>query len=208
MRQDAKSGGPPPRGAEVIFPDWSLTNGTYLTGVESIGEMDRVAAEMEAKWGCDRLRLLVPLELRERFDRQRLLVNQAIWHGELEDLRQATARMVKAWRAADRAAEAAGAGPLVPEVWECSLSSGVVVAVVRTDADMQAVRPDGRAVAVWSLEELVRMIEAFPDLLAKAKASFPGITVTKVGMSVSDPLQAVPDTSRGLDKRLDDPIPF
>ena len=43
---------------------------------------------MEAKWGCDRLRLLVGPELREKFDRQRYLLNQAIWHGDLEAVRR------------------------------------------------------------------------------------------------------------------------
>ena len=41
---------------------------------------------------------------REKFDRQRYLVNQAIWHGELEDVRRETGRMVNAWLALDRVA--------------------------------------------------------------------------------------------------------
>ena len=65
---------------------------------------------MEAKWGCDRLRLLVGPELREKFDRQRYLFNQAIWHGELEAVRREANRMVVAWQTLDRAATAAGKG--------------------------------------------------------------------------------------------------
>jgi ectoine hydroxylase-related dioxygenase (phytanoyl-CoA dioxygenase family) len=62
------------------------------------------------------LRLLVGPELREKFDRQRYLLNQSIWHGELEDVRRESGRMVNAWHALDRAAEAAGALNLNPLV--------------------------------------------------------------------------------------------
>jgi hypothetical protein len=88
---------------------WARTNGTYLTGRAYIDGADKTAAEMESKWGADRLRLLVSSELREKFDRQRYLLNQAISHGKLEDVRRESGRMVKAWMALDRAAESTGA---------------------------------------------------------------------------------------------------
>jgi hypothetical protein len=86
---------------------WARTPGTYIAGRAYIDGADETAAEMEAKWGCDRLRLLVGPELREKFDRQRYLLNQAIWHGELEAVRRESGRMVMAWQALDRAAVAA-----------------------------------------------------------------------------------------------------
>ena len=76
---------------------------------------------MEAKWGVDRLRLLVSPELREKFDRQRYLLNQAIWHGELEAVRRESLRTVKAWLALDAAATAANKPPLQPLVWEVAV---------------------------------------------------------------------------------------
>ena len=68
------------------------------------------------------LRLVVPPELRARFDSQRWKLTQAQWHGGLEDVVREAGRMAKAWRALDAAAEAAGAAPLSPEVWELSLA--------------------------------------------------------------------------------------
>jgi hypothetical protein len=41
---------------------------------------------MERKWGCDRLRLLVSTEMREKFDRQRYLFDAAVWHGDLRGM--------------------------------------------------------------------------------------------------------------------------
>src|SRR6185369_8406045 len=81
---------------------WARTHGTYLSGRAYIDGADETAAEMEAKWGCDRLRLLVAPDLREKFDRQRYLLNQAVWHGELEEVRREAGRMVTAWLALDR----------------------------------------------------------------------------------------------------------
>jgi hypothetical protein len=107
---------------------WARTNGTYLKGRAYIDGADKTAAEMEAKWGADRLRLLVSPELREKFDRQRYLFNQAIWFGELEDVRRESGRMVNAWMALDGAAESAGALKLSREVWEVTLADGSVAA--------------------------------------------------------------------------------
>ena len=61
---------------------WASTPGTYIAGQANIDGADKVAVEMEKKWGCDRLRLLVDTELREKFDRQRYLFNAAVWHGD------------------------------------------------------------------------------------------------------------------------------
>jgi hypothetical protein len=57
---------------------WARTNGTYIAGKAHLDGVDALAAEMERKWGCDRLRLLVSPDLREKFDRQRYFLNQAI----------------------------------------------------------------------------------------------------------------------------------
>src|SRR6187455_446643 len=91
---------------------WSRSHGGFIAGRSYIDGADQTAAEMEAKWGVDRLRLLVSPDLREKFDRQRYLFNQAIWHGELEVVRREAGRMVTAWLALDKAATAAGKQPL------------------------------------------------------------------------------------------------
>lgn len=181
---------------------WARTPGTYLSGRAYIDGADETAAEMEAKWGCDRLRLLVLPELREKFDRQRYLLNQAIWHGELEAVRREAGRMVNAWQALDRAATADGKQPLALTVWEVPLEDGSVAAIVPDDAQAHAVVGEGRQVSVFTLEEIGRLLSNYPEI-AKAKLVFPGATITRVSRSVEDPLKAVHDT----DDPLDDPVP-
>jgi hypothetical protein len=182
---------------------WARTHGTYISGRAYIDGADETAAEMEAKWGCDRLRLLVAPDLREKFDRQRYLLNQAIWHGELEEVRREAGRMVTAWLALDRAAAAAGKQPLASEVWEVPLEDGSVAAIVQDYAQARAVVAEGRAVSVFTIEEIARLLSNYPDI-AKAKLVFPGATITAVRRSVDDPLEAVQDT----DEPLDQPIGF
>jgi hypothetical protein len=182
---------------------WARTHGTYLAGRAYIDGADETACEMEAKWGADRLRLLVTPELREKFDRQRYLFNAAIWHGDLESVRRESGRMVKAWVALDRAAEATGAPKLAREVWEVALSDGSVAAIVPDHAHAKLVLAEGRQVAVYTLEEVARLLLAYPDV-AKAKMVFPGAEVTYVRRSVEDPLDAVRDTHQGLDDPIED----
>jgi hypothetical protein len=184
-------------------PDWQTSVGTYIAGSEHVDEMDLVAVEMERKWGVDRLRLLVPLDLREKFDRQRYLVNQALWHGNLEGVKRETSRMVKAYQALDAAAQTAGKKPISAEVWEIPLPDGTVAALVKTDAEAHKVVSEGRQVAVYTLDEIGRLIAGFPQIL-KAKEIFEGAQITAVRTNISDPLQAVATSELGLDDEIGD----
>lgn len=193
---------------------WARSHGTYIAGRAYLDEADLTASEMEAKWGADRLRLLVGPELREKFDRQRYLLNQAIWHGDLEGVRRESMRMVNAWLALDRAATAAGKAKLDPLVWEISVADpehaegqGYVAAIVPTNEHAHLVQADGRKVAVYTLEEIGRLLTAVPGV-AKAKLIFPGAAVVSVKRNIADPLLAIHDTREPLDEKTGDEIGF
>jgi hypothetical protein len=188
---------------------WATSPGMYLAGRAAIDEADKAAAECEQRWGVGRLRLLVSVPMREKFDRQRYLLNQAIWHGDLEAVRRESARMVRAWHALDQTAEELGAAYAPGEVWEATFSDGTVVAIVRTSADAHKVIADGRKVAVYTMEEVTKLLEA-NSLVTRVKAAFPGATVEKATPVPSDPLNAFSDSRAELDKAWDegDPIPF
>jgi hypothetical protein len=185
------------------IPDWHRTPGMYMAGQAEVDDVDLVAVEMEQKWGADRLRLLVDKELREKFDRQRYKFNQAVWHGTLEDVRQEARRMVKAWQALDAKATQAGKAQASSEVWEVPMRNGAVVALVRDWRDAEAVRGqfEGRAVRVYTLDEIANLIENLPQLV-KAKEVFPGAMVTRVGPPHRDPLLEIPDSHAPIDDVL------
>lgn len=187
------------------IPDWHKTPGTYIAGAEVVDDVDLIASEMEAKWGADRLRLLVGAELREKFDRQRYKFNQAVWHGTLEQVRSEGARMVKAWQVLDRTAMEAGKAQGAAEVWEVALRNGRTVALVRDWRDVSKAKAqlEGRAMNVYTLDEIANLIENLPQLV-KAKEVFPGAQVTAVRPPHRDPLLAIPDSHAPID----DVIPF
>ncbi len=144
-----------------------------------IDGVDHLAGEMERKWGIERLRLLVPDELRARFDAQKDKLDAAIATNREPYVRAQAEGMKRAWRALDSAATEAGHAPLAPEVWECVLpETGEVVALVRTTAEAHLVaRPDMR---VFTLPEIGRLIEALGSTVLEVKETFLGAEVTRV----------------------------
>lgn len=190
-----------PRSMMATEHSWARSPGTYIAGRAYLDGADETAVESESKWGAGRLRLLVSPELREKFDRQRFLLNQAIWHGDLEDIRRESGRMVKAYSVLDAAATLAGKTALAREVWEIALEDGTVAAIVPDDASAKSVNADGRQLAVYTLDEIARFLSNYSEI-AKAKLIFPGATVTAINRSIDDPLEAIVDTKG----RLDDPI--
>jgi hypothetical protein len=186
------------------IPPWQRSPGLFIAGQEEVTEVDIVAHEMERKWGVDRLRLLVDKDLREKFDRQRYLFSQAIWCGELEDVRLQSRRMAKAWQALDRAAMDAGKGQAAPEVWEVALSNGRAVAILRDwqDAAVFEAQRSDRSAQVYTLEEIARLIEGFPEVI-RAKAMFAGSEVTRTKGPERDPLRGIEAFAP-----IDDEIPF
>lgn len=179
-----------------ITRTWANSHGTYIAGRAYVDEADATAVELERKWGVGRLRLLVGAELCEKFDRQRYLFNQAIWHGDLEGVRRESMRMVKAWLALDKAATEAGKTKLNPTVLETVLSDGTVAVIVpHPGVDVQT---EGRRVSVYTLDEIARLLDGYPGL-AKIKQQFPGATVTAV-RERGDPLDAFHTSEPGLDQ--------
>jgi len=197
---------------------WQQTAGMYLAGQEWVDEVDLVTIEMERKWGRGRLRLMVEPKIRELFDRQRYLYLQALWEGQLEDLKREGRLMIKALRRCDELASAAGKKPVHPSVWEVTLDDGRVAAIVKEPEALQFVAADGRYVVVYDLEEIGKLLPYLSDVCA-IKEAFQGSEVVKVASKVKDPFAAMEgvDTHGIFDVRApiddvmhfeDDTIPF
>ena len=195
--------------AEPATPDWVLkrwdgTHGSFIAGRAYLDGVDELAARLEWYWGCDRLRLVVGPELREKFDRQRYKLQAAIQKGTLEDMRRECSRMMLAWETLDVAAHAAGALPKPLQVWELTLEDGTVAAIVPDAAMARNVIAEKRQVAVYTLDEIARLLEINRELVA-AKLTYPGVTVVRTKRQVDDPLQALDPL--GLDVPFNDAVP-
>ena len=145
--------------------------------------LDVIARNMERKWGVDSLRLLVPDVLRARFDRQKDLLDEAIYDGRAAYIAPQVEAMKRAWVVLDQAAVEAGATVLTPEVWECVLpSTGETVALVRTEAEAHHVARDRRA---FTVAEIGKLIDGLGPTVLEVKRLFPGAAVTAVSKDPS-----------------------
>lgn len=157
-----------------------------------IDGVDELVSRMERKWGVGRLELLVDDELREKFRRQFRRYNDAIHEHDVHKVRQAGAGIRRGWEALDCAAEAAGAKQLDPSIWEIRMSDGRIAAFCQNNTDAYAATWTGRYIDVWTVEEIARLIEKFPEIVL-AKKTFPGVTVTNVkSKRIAEPFDGIP----------------
>ena len=189
-------------------PVWQWTEKNYFQGNSFISEVDKLAVEMERKWGIGRLRLLIPEELRSKFDSQRFKFNSALNSGTLDNLKLECERMQRAYRAADKAAVESGAR-MLPEAWEVRLKDGSLAIIVRGDNEeaLAAGRAEdiaaGREASVWTLEEVGMLIEQFGvqlNPLMQMKRFFKG-ALTEVEVTRPDPVRHIDEP---LDATVDE----
>jgi hypothetical protein len=145
----------------------------------SLTQLDDLSNAMERKWGIDRLTRLVPPEA------------QARWVATLEACKDEwtlqadkDAMMMRAWRGMDAAATAAGAEPLPPGLWEQRADDGTIVIICRdaehAQVEILRAKHDGRTVATWTLEEVVRVVMAQNSaVINEIKTAFPGAVVER-----------------------------
>lgn len=190
----------PPTQHRPAPPPWQNSPASFIAGQAHVDQADHLAAQMERKWGVDRLRLLVSADTREKFDRQRYKLNTAIWNGDLETVKTESKRMAAAWIILDREAAEMGAEPLSVDVWEVALPDGSVAILCRSHAEATAVVKDGRFAQVFTISEIANLIHSFPDI-AKAKQVFPGASVIGA-RHISDPLDQL------RTPEPDDAVPF
>ena len=192
-----------PRERRFDAAPWQATYGMYITGQAWVDELTLCVEGMERKWGAGRLRLMVGPELREKFDRQRYLTNQAIWHGDLEGVKTQCRRMINGWKALDKAAGDAGLERCPTEAWEVVGASGLVHVIVRTVDDAKDYKMGRQNACVYTLAEMAVILDALSPVEA-LKSAFPDAEVVQLRRDVGDALDDVHDTQGDLD----DEIPF
>jgi hypothetical protein len=179
-------------------PVWQWTEKDYAIGSALISDVDLIAIEMERKWGIGRLRLLIPTELRSKFDSQRYKFSMAIGSGTLDNLRTECERMKRAYTAADKSATESGA-QLLPEQWEVRLKDGSLAIIVRGDNEeaLASGRAQdiaaGREASVWTLEEVAMLIDQFGaklNPLMQMKRFFKG-ALTDLEVKREDPMKHI-----------------
>lgn len=148
--------------------------------------VDRAMWESEQRWGVGRLERLqspvVLLAYKRGWDQYRVALDE----GDASAIETIGPKMIAALAFMSSEAEAAGHKPIAPDTWEAPLCDGTVLVVVRTGAEASAVlraaraadgasyettlppdlavtvrnQHEGRALTIWSMAEIARLIEA------------------------------------------------
>lgn len=151
--------------------------------------VDDMVAELERRWGFERLPRLVSPELRARFEQARDMHRQATMAGE--DLADMDAMMMRAWRALEAEALSRGESPLpgAVAVWQADEEERGSICLCLDDEHAQALLARAKAVGenieVWTLAEVGRIVQ-IGGVLAEAKKAFPQAKVAKRGAIQDD----------------------
>ncbi len=161
----------------------------------ALAPVDRLAMQMDEKWGIDRLPELVSVETAQKYGSAMAKMNAAVEAGDVEECKLRCEVVMRGLHAMDAEAERAGAQKACKDVWEVEIN-GKLVGVMRDgrawkwrmgeSAELRVLR--GREVAVvysWFRENWAGELEK------AAKQSFPGAEMIDI---------------KG--KTFDDPIPF
>ncbi len=151
-----------------------------------IQKLDQVATSMEAKWGIGTLERIVPDGLREKWERQRDKLNDAIERKSVVDVGRHVEATIKGWAALEAEAIKARASRPDAEYWEIKSDKGNLYRIVKNRADVAAVAAmdGGDSVRVWSLEEVARVLDC-NDLVTvqEIKRHFPDCDLRRIGKS-------------------------
>jgi hypothetical protein len=137
-------------------------------------------SKVERKWGVDRLIWVVGGDLRNRFEKQMDLLNEAI--DKMQDVEHQVDVTLRGVAALEQAAIAAGVQPLKGEWIEGKMPDGRVLAIVPNDYEVSRVKRDNREMVVYSVDEIGRLLAAWDEskTVDAVKAVFHGATVEKV----------------------------
>lgn len=154
---------------------------TYDQIQAQIVPVDRAVRDSEGKWGAGRLVTLLQPSTLEAWARGWRAWNEALSTGDLDAVVSLAPKIIAALRFMDAEATAAGHQALAVTAWETALEDGRVLCVVRTAAEAHALASTqaGRALVVWTMEELARVIPKL-ETLYSVKAAFPGALVQRV----------------------------
>jgi hypothetical protein len=146
---------------------------------EALRPLDRIAVEMESKWGVGRLPRLVPPDMAARFGSARDRLNEAIRENDGEEVAKRAAVMIRGWKALDVAARDAGCEALpLRTVGVRHEGRSYVVAWDRADVHRAASLSDAPENVV-TVHELLIAYEALRARIDGVKTAFPGAEVVR-----------------------------
>jgi hypothetical protein len=159
----------------------------YLAAAEAVSEalrpLDRVAVEMEAKWGVGRLPRLVPPEVAALFGSAKAKLDQAIYANDPAEVAKRAAVMIRGWQKLDQVATGLGADALPVRTVGVDFEGRAYVVVWDRGDVSHAARTSGVSQEnVVTVHELLTAYEVLKGRIAGIKQAFPGAEVARVSI--------------------------
>ena len=143
--------------SDNITPDQYYIN-------QLLDKLDIKAAEVESRWGVERLERLVSFDMAQKWRRQMDKLNEAISESDVFTLPEIVNGTIRGYEAMEADAVAQGNQPHdAPFAWTVALPSGKTLAIVRHPKDaslMNDLKRDHGDVVVWTIDEIANIIES------------------------------------------------
>lgn len=150
----------------------------------AVNSVDKVARDLEMKWGIGKLEELAPPKLAVGFEQARQNFQDAAQGDDHNRLVDKANNLIKGWQTLEASALKRGHKPTDAEVWFAIAPEDVgeyKFAIVKHGSDAAIVDRDVYP-RVYTLDEVARIIHNFENsMVRKAKEVFPDSTITKIG---------------------------
>lgn len=156
----------------------------------SLKSVDKVARDMEQRWGIGKLEQLASPALTTRFEQARQNLNHALGQESVSEVVAKAEDMIRGWKIIEKKVLEAGHKPECEKVWHMVNDEGKKYAFVNDSSDHVYF---DKETTVISMEEVLRIIEAhYKELYLDVKTHFPEAEITKITKK----------------EKLDDELPF
>ena len=161
----------------------------------ALAPVDRLAIQMDEKWGIDVLPELVSVSMSQKYGSAVAKMNAAVEAGDVEECRKRCEVVIRGLQAMDAEAERIGAQRASTDVWEVEID-GKLFGVMKDGRSWRTIKKQRPELELLTLREVGLAYSWFRDnwageLEKAAKQSFPSAEIMDI---------------KG--KLFDDPIPF
>ncbi len=159
----------------------------------ALAPVDRLAIQMDEKWGIDVLPELVSVSMSQKYGSAVAKMNAAVEAGDVEECKKRCEVVIRGLQAMDAEAERIGAQRASTDVWEVQID-GKLFGVMKDGRSWRTIKKQRPELELLTLREVGLAYSWFRDnwageLEKAAKQSFPGAEVMDIkGKLFDDPI--------------------
>ena len=145
----------------------------------ALGGLDRMAREMDRKWGVDRLPDLVSPEMAVKYGSAMGKLNAAVRESDVAHTVARAEVCVRGLRAMDAAADAAGMPHSDPDIWEYQID-GHTFGIIADGRDWPAAYAKREGITIHTMREVALALKHYGQIVVDVKQAFNGAEVVAV----------------------------